>query len=105
MFLDLPADNLLEYQVLFGFLTLYALMDSSFWFDTINFGCSTVNIERSQVIFSNTGPQIRVRNCKLFLYHNICCGYSKEPFRRDSSFEHPKHMLILMDKNIMAISR
>ena len=29
----------------------------------------------------------------LFLNQNICCGYSKEPSRRDSSFEHQKHML------------
>ena len=34
------------------FLTLYALMDSSFWFDIINFGWSTVYIEGSQVIIS-----------------------------------------------------
>ena len=26
----------------------------------------------------------------LFLSQNICCGYSKEPSQRDSSFEHPK---------------
>ena len=31
-------------------LTLYALMDSSFWFDAINLGWSIVYIEGSQVI-------------------------------------------------------
>ena len=25
----------------------------------------------------------------LFLYQNICCGYSKEPSQWDGSFEHP----------------
>ena len=54
-------------------------------------------------LISNTvqAPQIRVRNEKiifLFLNQNICCGYSKEPSHRDGSFEHPKHMLKLMDK-------
>ena len=34
----------------------------------------------------------------LFLNQNICCGYSKEPSRRDGSFEHPKHMFKLMGK-------
>ena len=33
-------------------LTVYALIDSSFWFDTINFGCSIVYIKGSQVIIS-----------------------------------------------------
>ena len=33
-------------------LTLYALMDSSFWFDTINFGWSIIYTEGSQVIIS-----------------------------------------------------
>ena len=41
----------------------------------------------------------------LFLNHNICCGYSKEPSRRDGSFEHPKHMFKLMDKKIIAMLR
>ena len=52
------------------------------------------------------GPQIRVHNWKLlflFLNQNICCGYSKEQSRWDSSFEHPKHMFKLMDKKIIAI--
>ena len=34
------------------YLTLYALMDSSFWFDTINLGWSIVYIEGTQVITS-----------------------------------------------------
>ena len=33
-------------------LTLYALMDSSFWFDAINMGWSIVCTEGSQVIIS-----------------------------------------------------
>ena len=36
---------------------------------------------------------------------NICCGYSKEPSQWDSSFEHPKDMLKLTDKKIIAILR
>ena len=39
----------------------------------------------------------------LFLNQNICCGYSKELSRWDSSFEHPKHMFKLMGKEINAI--
>ena len=33
-----------------------------------------------------------------FLIQNICCGYSKEPSPLAWFFEHPKHMLKLMDK-------
>ena len=50
---------------------------------------------------ANAGLQIRVHNWKLFflfLNQNICCGYSKEPSQWDGSFEHPKHMLKMMDK-------
>ena len=53
-----------------------------------------------------TGPQIRVRNWKLFfllLNKNICCGCSKEPSQWDGSFEHPRHMFKLMDREIIAI--
>ena len=53
-----------------------------------------------------SGPQIRVRNKKvffLFLNQNICCGYSKEPSQWDGFFEHPKHMFKVMDKKIIAI--
>ena len=49
---------------------------------------------------------IRVRTKQiffLFLNQNICCGYSKEPSQWDGSFEHPKHMLKLMDKKIFTI--
>ena len=41
----------------------------------------------------------------LFLNQNICCGYSKEPSYGDGAFEHPKHMLKLMDKKFFAILR
>ena len=41
----------------------------------------------------------------LFFNQNICCWYSKEPSQCDSSFEHPKHMLKLMDKKIFTIFR
>ena len=50
--------------------------------------------------------QIRVHTGKLFflfLNQNICCGYSKERSQWDGSFEHPKHMFKLMDKEINAI--
>ena len=36
---------------------------------------------------------------------NICCGYSKEPFQWDGSFEHPKHMLKTRGKKIFTILR
>ena len=39
----------------------------------------------------------------LFLNQNICCGYSKEPYQLDGSYEHPKHMLKLMDKKIFKL--
>ena len=63
---------------------------------------------QSSVTLIMPGPQMRVRNWKLFflfLNQNICCGCSKEPSRWDGSFEHPKHMLSLMDKKIIAILR
>ena len=41
----------------------------------------------------------------LFLNQNICCGYSKEPSQRDGSFEHPKHMFVLLGKKIVTILR
>ena len=59
-------------------------------------------------IITHTGLQIRVRIWKLlslFLIQNICCGYSKEPSRWDSSFEHPKHMFKLMGMKIIKILR
>ena len=58
------------------------------------------------IFLSHPGPQIRVRNwklCFLFLNQNICYGYSKEPSQWDGSFEHPKHMFKLMDKQIIKI--
>ena len=39
----------------------------------------------------------------LFLNQTICCGYSKEPSPRDGSFGHPKQMLKLIGKTILAI--
>ena len=39
----------------------------------------------------------------LFLNQNICCEYSKEPSRRDGSFEHTKQMFCLTDKKILTI--
>ena len=41
----------------------------------------------------------------LFLNQSICCGYSKEPSQWDGSFEHPKHMLKIMDKKIFTLLR
>ena len=49
---------------------------------------------------------LRVCNRKLiflFLNQNICRGYSKEPSQWDGSFEHPKHMLKIMGKDIFTI--
>ena len=49
---------------------------------------------------------IRVHTKKiffLFLYQSLCCGYLKEPSECDGSFEHPKHMLNLMGKEIFTI--
>ena len=57
-------------------------------------------------MYVESGPQIRVRNWKLFFWflnQNICCGYSKEPSRWDGYFEHLNHMFKLMDKKIIAI--
>ena len=51
---------------------------------------------------------LRMRNRKaisLFLNQNKCCGYSKQPFQRDGSFEHPKHMLEIIGKKIFTILR
>ena len=36
----------------------------------------------------------------LFINQNIYCGYSKEPFHGDGSFEHPKQMFEQIDKKI-----
>ena len=60
------------------------------------------------IFYKRTAPQIRMHIQKLiFLFHNqnVCCGYSKEPSHGDGSFEHPKQMLRLMDKNIFMILR
>ena len=35
---------------------------------------------------------------------NLCCVYSKEPSKSDSSFEHPKQMFKLKDEEKIAIS-
>ena len=53
--------------------------------------------------FLLSGLQLKVCNRKiifLFLNQNICCGYSKEPSQWDSSFEHRKHMPIIIGKKI-----
>ena len=48
-----------------------------------------------------------VNNCIIFLFlnQNIYCGYSKEQSQGNSSFEHPKHMLKLMDKKMFTFLR
>ena len=77
-------------------------MKSSICFVIMNMEWFIISIKESQV----TGPQIMLRNWKLFflfLNQNICCGYSKEPSQWDGSIEHPKHMFKLMDKKIIAI--
>ena len=54
----------------------------------------------------NSHIKIKVRSWKTIieiLNQNLCCGYSKEPSHWDGSFEHPKQMLKLMDKKILAI--
>ena len=37
--------------------------------------------------------------CLILMRINICCGYTKEPSHFDGSFEHPKHMLNIGEKN------
>ena len=39
----------------------------------------------------------------IFLNQTFCFGYSKEPSQCDGSFEHPKHMLKMINKKIMKI--
>ena len=39
----------------------------------------------------------------LYFWSKTCCGYPKEPSRWDGSFEHPKHMLKLMNKEIFTL--
>ena len=58
---------------------------------------------------SEPGLKINLCNKKiiiLFLNQNICCGvYSKEPSHWDGSFEHQKHMLQIMGKEILTSFR
>ena len=54
------------------FLTLYALMDSSFWFDAINLGWSIVYTERSQVIISTKNVFLTLNNTANIMRHFIC---------------------------------
>ena len=49
----LPLLKFRKLMIVSDQLTLHALMDSSLWFDTINYGWSIVYIEGSQVILSN----------------------------------------------------
>ena len=56
----------------------------------------------------DTGLQLRGCTIKLFflfLNRNICCAYSKEPSHWDGSFEHPKHMIKIVDKKILTVLR
>ena len=41
----------------------------------------------------------------LFLYENICCGYSLEAPRRGASIEYPQHLFLLRNKNDISIFR
>ena len=50
----------------------------------------------------STDLQIRVRTEKKNFFLIICCLYSKDPSQRDGSFEHTKHMLKLIGKEINA---
>ena len=61
--------------------------------------------EKSSSLYSSLTGTSGGSASLLFLIQNICCGYSKEPSRRDGSFEHPKHMFNLMGKKIIAILR
>ena len=68
----------------------------------------SVPITKIKIQFSEaiTGPQIRVKNWKLFfifLNQNICCGYSKELSLWECSFECPALMFKLLGKEIFTI--
>ena len=57
-----------------------------------------------KIIAGDSDLQKRRGHSKLIflsLNQNICCGYSNEPSRRDSSFEHPKHIFRLTHKKII----
>ena len=58
--------------------------------------------------YSKFGPWITVHTQNLtflFLNQNICCGCLKEQSQQDCSFDYPKLMFKLMDKNIFTILR
>ena len=44
---------------------------------------------------------LKLMDKKIFMI--LCCWYSEELSQRDGSFEHPKHLLKLMDKTIFTI--
>ena len=50
------------------------------------------------IILSTLDKRGYLHNIFLFLYKNICCGYSLEEPQRGASNEHPQHMLLLRNK-------
>ena len=83
-------------------------MNTPWFLQTYSLLSTWSEIENRRIKSIIPGPQIRVRNWKLFflfLNQNICCGYSKEPSPWDGSFGPPKHMFKPMAKKKIAILR
>ena len=90
-------------QATLHFRHMFPNLSSPIFLDYNEYNTYDTNISNDK-----PGLQIYVRNWKLFflfLNQNICCGYSKEPSQWEDSFEHPKHMVILLGKKIITILR
>ena len=76
------------------------------WYDWYQKTLTSILYLSTQIILQwhyKAGLQIRVGTGKLFflfLNQYISCKYSQEPSQRDGSFEHPKHMIKMMGKEI-----
>ena len=72
-----------------------------------NKAASSIEVEHTQVrrMLARSPEFVKMRGIikKLLSYFRTETCYSKEPSPLDGSFEHPNHMLGLMDKKIITI--
>ena len=86
-------------NVEFNHLTLYLLLDSSFWFDTITLGWSIVYIKGSHIGLDEQKFLRKIVNIFLPISFNMFWVLKRTVSLR-GFFEYPQHMFWLRNKKI-----